>query len=182
VTKSAVSRQTAALATFMGCARSSDWRIFNTGLGRMRGGRLSGVYRFPATDSVVFGQPFVDAIAQEVDRVGVRPRSASTARTRLRSGAQLSRSPVTAVAAPTRRRDRLVGLFDLLEAGVLLEQGDDGGAQHPDNAIGCGDTDDAGEGVDQTPVTGWSSRPARSRCYANGSPTKTPSSPICGIG
>jgi maleylacetate reductase len=30
---------------------------------------LSGVYRFPAMESVVFGKPFVEALAQEVDRV-----------------------------------------------------------------------------------------------------------------
>src|ERR1700747_74849 len=30
---------------------------------------LSGVYRFPAMESVVFGRPFVEAAAQEVDRV-----------------------------------------------------------------------------------------------------------------
>ena len=30
---------------------------------------LSGVYRFPAMDSVIFGKPFVDALAHEVDRV-----------------------------------------------------------------------------------------------------------------
>jgi maleylacetate reductase len=30
---------------------------------------LSGVYRFPAMESVVFGKPFLDAAAQEVDRV-----------------------------------------------------------------------------------------------------------------
>ena len=33
---------------------------------------LTGVYRFPAMDSVVFGKPFVDAAAQEVDRVEAR--------------------------------------------------------------------------------------------------------------
>src|ERR1700739_1911375 len=30
---------------------------------------LSGVYQFPAMESVVFGRPFVEAAAQEVDRV-----------------------------------------------------------------------------------------------------------------
>ena len=33
---------------------------------------LSGVYRFPAMESVVFGKPFVEALAQEVDRVEAR--------------------------------------------------------------------------------------------------------------
>jgi len=33
---------------------------------------LSGVYRFPAMDSVIFGKPFVEALAQEVDRVEAR--------------------------------------------------------------------------------------------------------------
>src|SRR6516164_3469321 len=33
---------------------------------------LSGVYRFPAMDSVVFGKPFLEALAQEVDRVEAR--------------------------------------------------------------------------------------------------------------
>jgi maleylacetate reductase len=33
---------------------------------------LSGVYRFPAMDSVIFGQPFADALAHEVDRVDAR--------------------------------------------------------------------------------------------------------------
>jgi maleylacetate reductase len=33
---------------------------------------LSGVYRFPAMDSVVFGKPFAEALAQEVDRVEAR--------------------------------------------------------------------------------------------------------------
>jgi maleylacetate reductase len=33
---------------------------------------LSGVYRFPATESVVFGKPFAEALAQEVDRVEAR--------------------------------------------------------------------------------------------------------------
>src|SRR6516164_8544863 len=33
---------------------------------------LSGVYRFPAMESVVFGKPFVEALAQEVDRVAAR--------------------------------------------------------------------------------------------------------------
>src|SRR6516165_11639933 len=33
---------------------------------------LSGVYRFPAMDSVIFGKPFVDALAHEVDRVEAR--------------------------------------------------------------------------------------------------------------
>src|SRR3989440_4908064 len=32
----------------------------------------SGVYRFPAMDSVVFGKPFVEALAQEVDRIEAR--------------------------------------------------------------------------------------------------------------
>ena len=30
---------------------------------------LSGVYRFPAMESVVFGKPFVEALAPEVDRL-----------------------------------------------------------------------------------------------------------------
>ncbi|TMJ49868.1 MAG: iron-containing alcohol dehydrogenase [Alphaproteobacteria bacterium] len=33
---------------------------------------LSGVYRFPAMESVVFGKPFVEALAQEVDRAEAR--------------------------------------------------------------------------------------------------------------
>jgi maleylacetate reductase len=33
---------------------------------------LSGVYRFPAMDSVIFGQPFAEALAQEVDRLEAR--------------------------------------------------------------------------------------------------------------
>src|SRR5215469_14163240 len=33
---------------------------------------LSGVYRFPAMDSVIFGRPFAEALAQEVDRVEAR--------------------------------------------------------------------------------------------------------------
>ncbi len=33
---------------------------------------LSGVYRFPAMESVVFGKPFVEALAQEIDRVEAR--------------------------------------------------------------------------------------------------------------
>src|SRR6516164_1053963 len=33
---------------------------------------LSGVYRFPAMESVVFGKPFVEALAGEVDRVEAR--------------------------------------------------------------------------------------------------------------
>ncbi len=33
---------------------------------------LSGVYRFPAMESVVFGKPFVEALAQEVDRLEAR--------------------------------------------------------------------------------------------------------------
>jgi maleylacetate reductase len=33
---------------------------------------LSGVYRFPAMESVVFGKPFVEALAQEVDRFEAR--------------------------------------------------------------------------------------------------------------
>jgi maleylacetate reductase len=33
---------------------------------------LSGIYRFPAMESVVFGQPFAEALAQEVDRVDAR--------------------------------------------------------------------------------------------------------------
>jgi len=33
---------------------------------------LSGVYRFPAMESVVFGTPFVEALAQEIDRVEAR--------------------------------------------------------------------------------------------------------------
>ena len=33
---------------------------------------LSGVYRFPAMESVVFGKPFAEAMAQEVDRVEAR--------------------------------------------------------------------------------------------------------------
>jgi maleylacetate reductase len=33
---------------------------------------LSGVYRFPAMESVVFGQPYGDALAQEVDRLDAR--------------------------------------------------------------------------------------------------------------
>src|SRR5947209_20138272 len=33
---------------------------------------LSGVYRFPAMESVVFGKPFAEALAQEVDRVEAR--------------------------------------------------------------------------------------------------------------
>src|SRR6516225_8286104 len=33
---------------------------------------LTGAYRFPAMDSVVFGKPFVKAAAQEVDRVEAR--------------------------------------------------------------------------------------------------------------
>ena len=33
---------------------------------------LSGVYRFPAMESVVFGRPFAEAVAQEVDRVEAR--------------------------------------------------------------------------------------------------------------
>jgi maleylacetate reductase len=33
---------------------------------------LSGVYRFPQMESVVFGKPFVEALAQEVDRLDAR--------------------------------------------------------------------------------------------------------------
>jgi maleylacetate reductase len=33
---------------------------------------LSGVYRFPAMESVIFGKPYVEALAQEVDRVEAR--------------------------------------------------------------------------------------------------------------
>jgi maleylacetate reductase len=33
---------------------------------------LNGVYRFPAMESVVFGTPFADALAQEVDRLDAR--------------------------------------------------------------------------------------------------------------
>ena len=33
---------------------------------------LSGVYRFPAMESVIFGKPFADALAHEVDRVEAR--------------------------------------------------------------------------------------------------------------
>jgi maleylacetate reductase len=33
---------------------------------------LSGVYRFPAMDSVIFGKPFAEALAEEVDRVEAR--------------------------------------------------------------------------------------------------------------
>jgi maleylacetate reductase len=33
---------------------------------------LSGIYRFPAMESVVFGQPFAEALAQEVDRLNAR--------------------------------------------------------------------------------------------------------------
>jgi maleylacetate reductase len=33
---------------------------------------LSGVYRFPAMESVVFGKPFAEALAPEVDRVEAR--------------------------------------------------------------------------------------------------------------
>jgi maleylacetate reductase len=33
---------------------------------------LSGVYRFPAMDSVIFGKPFAEALAQEIDRVEAR--------------------------------------------------------------------------------------------------------------
>ena len=32
----------------------------------------AGAYRFPAMESVVFGKPFVEALAQEVDRVEAR--------------------------------------------------------------------------------------------------------------
>jgi maleylacetate reductase len=33
---------------------------------------LNGVYRFPAMESVVFGTPYTEALAQEVDRVEAR--------------------------------------------------------------------------------------------------------------
>ena len=33
---------------------------------------LSGVYRFPAMESVIFGKPFAEALAQQVDRVEAR--------------------------------------------------------------------------------------------------------------
>ena len=33
---------------------------------------LSGVYRFPQMESVVFGKPFAEALAQEVDRLDAR--------------------------------------------------------------------------------------------------------------
>jgi maleylacetate reductase len=33
---------------------------------------LSGVYRFPTMDNVIFGYPFAEALAEEVDRVGAR--------------------------------------------------------------------------------------------------------------
>ena len=33
---------------------------------------LSGVYRFPAMESVIFGKPFAEALAQEVDRIEAR--------------------------------------------------------------------------------------------------------------
>src|ERR1700757_3569861 len=33
---------------------------------------LSGIYRFPAMDSVIFGRPFAEALAQEVDRIEAR--------------------------------------------------------------------------------------------------------------
>jgi maleylacetate reductase len=33
---------------------------------------LSGVYRFPAMESVIFGRPFAEALAQEVDRLDAR--------------------------------------------------------------------------------------------------------------
>src|ERR1700730_10636186 len=39
------------------------------------GGRrtmLSGVYRFPAMDTVVFGKPFVEALTKELDRLEAR--------------------------------------------------------------------------------------------------------------
>jgi maleylacetate reductase len=33
---------------------------------------LNGIYRFPQMESVVFGKPYVDAVAQEVDRLDAR--------------------------------------------------------------------------------------------------------------
>src|SRR5882672_6287541 len=33
---------------------------------------LSGVYRFPQMESVVFGKPFAEALAEEVDRLDAR--------------------------------------------------------------------------------------------------------------
>src|SRR5215471_1496071 len=33
---------------------------------------LSGVYRFPAMEDVIFGRPFAEALAQEVDRLDAR--------------------------------------------------------------------------------------------------------------
>ncbi len=33
---------------------------------------LSGVYRFPLMESVVFGKPYADALAEEVDRLDAR--------------------------------------------------------------------------------------------------------------
>ncbi|MBV9202409.1 MAG: iron-containing alcohol dehydrogenase, partial [Alphaproteobacteria bacterium] len=33
---------------------------------------LSGVYRFPQMESVVFGRPFAEALAEEIGRVGAR--------------------------------------------------------------------------------------------------------------
>src|SRR5215472_16236187 len=33
---------------------------------------LSGVYRFPAMENVVFGKPFAEALAQEVERLDTR--------------------------------------------------------------------------------------------------------------
>ena len=33
---------------------------------------LSGVYRFPAMESVVFGKAYTEALAQEVDRLDAR--------------------------------------------------------------------------------------------------------------
>jgi len=33
---------------------------------------LSGVYRFPAMESVIFGKPFAGALVQEVDRAEAR--------------------------------------------------------------------------------------------------------------
>src|ERR1700730_14732849 len=91
---------------------------------------LSGVYRFPQMESVVFGKPFAEALAQEVDRLDARAvfvlASGTLARTtdtieRLRQVLGNRIAGVCAkIGAHTPRTDVVVAANAAREAGADL--------------------------------------------------------------
>src|ERR1700737_2133225 len=105
---------------------------------------LSGVYRFPAMDSVVFGKPFVEALAREVARVEARAVFV------LASGT---------LARETDTVDRLLGMLGNRLAGVCAKIG----AHTPrtDVVAAANAAREAGADLIVTLGGGWGTEPAK---------------------